>query len=243
MSAVNRATDTFERAIPFVAVAAIALVGYFWFVQPRIAEVLRNRTEIANLEGRVRTLQDTVNRGKGVVTPDEAAALKLFDERVSKDDTVSEIVEMLARTAQASAPDGRVLGLRIETGQPVTWQPGQRPATVAAGGDTDVPDSPDPRFGLFPVALKYTPVTVSFESSYGAIARFVWQLRDLPTTIEIRSMALQRGLPLMKASIRIFVYQRGDTVVSPAVPLPGPGGPASGPAAPRVARLSLAEGW
>ncbi len=241
MSAVNRATDTLERAIPVVAVAAIALVGYFWFVQPRITEVLRNRTEIANLEGRVRTLQDTVNRGRGVATPDEAAALKLFDERVSKDDRVSDIVETLARTAMASAPDGRVQGLRIETGQPVRWQPGQRPA--AAGGDGEAPDSPDPRFGLFPVTLTYTPVTVAFESSYGTIARFVWQLRDLPTTIEIRSMALQRGLPLMKASIRIFVYQRGDAVVSPAVPVPGPGGPMPGAAAPRVARLSLAEGW
>lgn len=237
MSAVNRATDTLERAIPVIVIAAIALVGYFWFVQPRIAEYLRNRNEIAQLETRVRDLQDTIDRGRGVAPPDEAAAMRLFDERVSRDDKVSEIVELLARAALDSAPKGQVRGLQIQTGESIQWQPGQ----IQVRGGTDAADMPDARFGLFPAALTYTPVTVSFDSSYAAITRFVWQLRDMPTMIEVHSMEMARGLPFMKARVRVFVYQRGDTL--PGGGLPAPAGAPGSPIAPRVARLSAAEEW
>lgn len=236
MSAVNRATDTFERVIPVVLVAAIALVGYFWFAQPRIAEYLTNRNEIRLLETQVRGLQDEVNRGRGVAPVDEAAALRLFDERVSTDDKVSEIVETLAKAALDSAPKGQVRGLQIQTGESQPWRPG--PAQARTGDAAS--EAPDPRMGLFPVPVTYTPVTVSFESSYAAISRFVWRLRDMPTLIEIQSMDLARGLPYMKARLRILVYQRGEAPSGPGVAAPGP---AASPVVPRVAGLSTAEGW
>lgn len=239
MSAVNRATDTFERVIPVVVVAAIALVGYFWFVQPRIGEYLRNRNEVRQLETQVRELQDAVNRGRGTAPADEAAALRLFEERVSREDKVSDIVEILAKAAQDSAPKGQVRGLQIQTGDSVPWQPG---LALARGGD-GMSEAPDPRLGLFPVPVSYTPVTVSFESSYAAISRFVWRLRDMPTLIEVQSLELARGLPYMTARVRILVYQRGETPSGGIGSGPGPAGPPASPAVPRVASLSTAEGW
>ena len=238
MSAASRTNETVTRVLPFVAAVAIILLGYFWFVQPRVAEYLRARTEITTLEVRVRALQDTVNRGKTAPSADEAAALKLFEERMSADDCVGDVVELLARMAADSAPKGTMKGLQIGTGTSAQWPTGAGQTATRAGSEPA--DQPDPRFGLFPVSLTYTPVTVTFQGSYDAIQRFVWRLRDMPTMIEIRSMELGRGLPRMQFAIRLFVYQRGAAVVSPGLIPPGPAG---SPQAPRVARLSLAEGW
>jgi Tfp pilus assembly protein PilO len=239
VSAVNRTTDTIERALPVIVVAAIVALGYFLFVQPRVAEYLRARTEITSLEERVRTLQDTVNRGKAAPSANEAAALKLFEERMSTDDRVADVVELLAKIAADSAPKGTIKGLQIGTGASAQWPASAGQATTRSGGG-EAADEPDPRFGLFPVTLTYTPVTVTFQGSYDAIQRFVWRLRDMPTMIEIRSMELARGLPLMQVVVRLFVYQRGAVAVSPGLIPPGPAG---SPQAPRVARLSVAEGW
>ena len=240
MSPTNRASETFERFAPLVVVAACLLIGYFWFVQPSISDYVRQRTDRVTLESRVRLLQDTVNRGRSVLPPDEAAAMRLFEERTSPDDKVSDVVELLARKALESAPKGRVRGLQIQTGPSVRWQPGQ--PLQNSGGAGAGADEPDPRFALFGTPLIYTPVTITFESTYEAITRFVWQLRDLPTTIELRSMELTRGLPLMQATILIFVYQRGAAPAAPGPPGPAPAGSPS-PTVPRVARLSTVEGW
>jgi hypothetical protein len=240
VSAANRTSETLDRVLPVIVVAAIVALGYFLFVQSRVAEYLRARTEITTLEARVGTLQDTVNRGRTAPSADEAAALRLFEERMSPDDRVADVVELLARLAADSAPKGTMKGLQIVTGTSARWPTGSAGQAATRRGSGEPADEPDPRFGLFPVTLTYTPVTVSFQGSYGAIERFVWRLRDMPTMIEIRSMELARGLPLMQVSIRLFVYQRGAAVVSPGLIPPGPAGP---PQAPRVARLSLAEGW
>ena len=68
----------------------------------------------------------------------------------------------------------------------------------------------DPRLRLFDTVLDYTPVTVRFESTYEGIGRFVWGLQGLPTTVEIREVELTRGLPLMKARLVLFVFQRSS---------------------------------
>jgi Tfp pilus assembly protein PilO len=240
VSAANRATGTFERAMPVVIVAAIVLIGYFWFIQPTVTEYLRTQTELTGLRTRVSTLMDTVNRGRGLRPADEAAAMTLFEARMSADDQVPEVVEQLATLALASAPKDRIRGLQISTGVSVVWRPGQ--ASPASRGDGQATESPDPRLALFGTELTYTPVTVTFDGSYDAIRSFTWQLRDLPTIIELRSMELTRGLPLMRATIHLFVYQRGSLAGAPAPTGPAPGSAAS-PAAPRVARLSMAEGW
>jgi len=237
VTAASRSNETLTRLLPFVVAGVIILAGYFWFIQPKVTEYLRMRTDITAAETQVRTLQGQVSRGQTATSPDEAAALRLFEERVSADDRVAETVELLARLALDSGPKGSIKGLQIQTGPS-----GQFPASAnqPARSPGDAGDGPDPRFGLFPVTLTYTPVTVSFDGSYDAIQRFAWRLRDLPTMIEIRSMELVRGLPLMKMAVSVFVYQRGAAAAPEAAP---PAGAGASPQAPRVARLSLTEGW
>lgn len=240
MSAANRANDTLMRALPFVVAAVIVLLGYMWFIQPNVTEILRSRNDATSLEARVRVLQDTVDRAKRGGSPDESSALRTFEARMSADDCVSEVVERMVHAALESAPKGKVKALQVATGESAHWAPTQAGA-MARGGDM-VTDQPDPRFGLFPVSVTYTPVTVAFDASYEAIERFVWQLRDMPTMIEIRSMELTRDLPLMHAVVRVYVYQRGGAVQKPVAPQGAtPAGQQS--TAPRVARLSLSEGW
>jgi len=41
--------------------------------------------------------------------------------------------------------------------------------------------------GALPYAVTYTPVRVSFESTFEAAGNVLWQLRDLPTFVEVRS--------------------------------------------------------
>ena len=68
----------------------------------------------------------------------------------------------------------------------------------------------------------------------------MWKVRDLPTTVEVKSATLTRGLPLMKMEVLIWVYQRGAAVSQEPGPAPGaPGTPA--PVGPRVAELMSAE--
>jgi hypothetical protein len=240
VSAANRATDTFERAMPVIIVAVIVLIGYFWFVQPKVTQYLATRDDVAGLQARVKTLTDTVSRGQGARPADEAVAINLFNARMSPDDQVSQVVEQLANLALASGPKNKIRGLQINTDPSARWQPGQ--AVPAGRGNGQADESPDPRFGLFGTELIYTPVIVTFDGSYDAIRDFTWHLRGLPTMIELRSVELTRGLPLMHATMRLFVYQRGSLAGVPASLAPAPGGPASS-VAPRVARLSMAEGW
>jgi hypothetical protein len=240
VTAANRTSDSLSRYLPVAVAVIIIALGYVWFIQPRLSDYLRDRDEIASLENRVQSLQSTVDRGRSVKSPDVAATLHLYEERVSADDHVSDVVELLARQALDSAPAGRVKALQIATGTSATWAPGQ--AAAPSRTDAELADQPDPRFGLFPSSVIYTPVTVSFDSSYEAITSFAWRLRDMPTLVEIRAMELTRGLPLMHATFRLFVYQRG-----PAAPVaPRTSAPASGTetgTAPRVASLSVAGEW
>jgi hypothetical protein len=240
VSPTNRARERFVRFAPLVVSAACLLAGYFWFVQPSISEYVRQRTDRGTLELRVRLLQDAVNRGRTVFPPDEAEAMRVFEERTSPDDKVSEVVELLARKALESTPKGLVRGLQIQTGASIRWQPGE-PAQQS-GRAADRAAGPDARFALFGTPFTYTPVAIAFESSYEGITRFVWQLRDLPTTIELQSMELTRGLPLMQAKIQIVVYQRGAAPTASGPPGLVPAGSTS-PTAPRVARLSTVEEW
>ena len=240
MSAANRTSDVLSRALPFIVVAAIVIGAYFGLIQPRVSEYLRGRTELTSLDGRVRTLQDALARGRSAPLPDEATALKLFDERMSVDDHVSDVSERLARLVLDSAGKDMLKSLQIATGAPAQWSPGQAVATTRTADER--PDLPDPRFGLFLATVTYTPVLVSFSSTYEAIQQFAWRLRDFPTMIEIRSVDLTRGLPLMRASFRIFVFQRGPAATAPSGPA-APANPPASPLAPRVARLETSEGW
>jgi hypothetical protein len=227
-----------ERLLPFLTIAAVITAGWFWFVQPRLSAYLRARTDAVALEERVRTLQQVSKR-----TPPPPADLdrtqREFETRVSAEDKVAEVAAALARAVLASAPAGQLRSFVIETGER-TSSPSRAGAQANAGpgGAADG----DPRLALFPYAVSYTPLRVSFESTFEAAGAMLWRVRDLPTMVEVRSATLTRGLPLMKVELLVRVLQRGDVidVAGPAVPAAGPAD--TSPTAPRLAPPSAEPG-
>jgi hypothetical protein len=193
-----------SRVLPLAVALVVLVAGYLWLVQPRIADYRRIRVEAQTLETRVRLLQETVDRGRALDGSDRPDALRLFEKRVSDRDRVADVVERLTRAVAESAADGRLRNLTIATGDQAARSIQVRPAAV---GETD---TADPRWTLFPYSLTHTPVSLSFEASYATIAGFFSRIRDLPTAVEIRSVKLTRGLPLMSVEMTAFVVRRGD---------------------------------
>ena len=101
----------------------------------------------------------------------------------------------------------------------------------------------DPRLALFPHAVSYTPLRVTFESTFEAAGNLLWQLRDLPTLVEVRSAALTRGLPLMRTELLVRVLQRVDPTDAGTPAMPAATGPAApGQTGPRLAPPAAESG-
>ena len=208
--------EALERLLPLLTIAAVVTAGWFWFVQPRLGAYLRARTNVAALEERVRTLQLVSGRARPQPPADLARTEREFEARVAADDKVAEVAAALARAVLASAPAGQLRSFVIESGDSMV------------GGD--------PRLALFPYAVSCTPVRVSFESTFEAAGNVLWQLRDLPTLVEVRSATLTRGLPLMTIDLVVRVLQRGGTTDAASAAMPAATGPgAASPTAPRLA--------
>ena len=221
-AATDRINALLQRILPIVVGVIVVALGYYWVLQHSIADYLRSRAEVLALEPRVRVLVARVTHGRGTGWPDEAQAITLFEERVSKQDSVAVVVELLMRAVAESATDGKLRNLAIRTDEQSATGTSGQVRRVAAGEIEMI----DPRWGLFPYSLTHTPVTLSFDASYGTIASFFSKIRDLPTAIEIRSVKLTRGLPLMSVQVTVFVFRRGDIQpgTGAAVPLePAPG--------------------
>jgi hypothetical protein len=231
----GRAGASLERLAPFLIVVAIAVVGYFWFIQAPLANYLRARVDTATLAERVRTLENAKARSGRIPAGDLDAPVREFEKRVSRDDKVADVTGQFAKTVLECAPPDKLREFAIETGARVSSEGNAAGVRAAALLSSSL--SPDPRFSLFPIPVSYTPVKVTFASTFEAVAAFMWRMRDLPTTIEIRSATLTRGLPLMKLEVTVWVYQRGDA----ATPAPGPAQPLAqppvSPTAPRVAMM------
>jgi len=227
--------EALERLLPFLTVAIIITAGWFWFVQPRLAAYLRSRNDMAALEERVRTLQQASSRPQPAPAADMERTVREFEARVSPEDRVAGVAAALAHAVLAAAPAGQLRSFVIDTGDRVSASRGAAAERAPASGG-DGPDGADPRLALFPYAVSYTPLRVSFDSTFEAAGEVLWQLRDLPTVIEVRSAALTRGLPLMKIELLIRVLQRGTMidVAAPAVPAAA-AAPVPGPTAPRLA--------
>ena len=228
--------DALVRLLPFLTFVVVFTAGWFWFVQPRFDAYLQARTDAAALEARARTMQQAIGRGQLAPPADLERAQREFEARVSADDKVTDVASAIARAVLANAPAGALRSFVTETGDRTTQashggaaDPGR---TYAAPGV----DGADPRLALFPHAVISTPIRVTFESTFEAAGNLLWQLRDLPTLVEVRSAALTRGLPLMRTELLVRVLQRGDPtgVGTPAMPAP------TGPAAPGLAGPRLA---
>ncbi len=226
--------EALERLLPFLTFAAIVTAGWFWFVQPRLAIYLRAHTDAAALEERVRTLQQASSRARSMPPTDLARTEREFEARVSPEDHVADVAAAIAQAVLASAPPDGLRALAIDAGDRVS---------VSRGGRTEGWDGADPRMALFPYAVSYTPLRVSYESGFETSGELLWRLRDLPTTVEVRAATLERGLPLMRSELIIRVLQRGDAVdvSAAAVPASAPA-PAPSPTAPRLGASAAGPG-
>jgi hypothetical protein len=232
--------DTVERLLPFLIIVSIVTAGWFWFVQPRLAAHLRARTDVAALEERVRTLQQASSRVSPQPPADLERTQREFEARMSADDKVADVAAALAQAVLASAPAGKLRSFVIETGDRTTAGPGAPGAATRASAAAE---GPDPRLSLFANEVSFTPLRVSFESTFEAAGSVLWRIRDLPTIVEVRSATLTRGLPLMKTDVLVRVYQRGNTVDAGVPALHGSAAPpVPGPTAPRLAPSAAETG-
>ena len=228
-----------ERLLPFLTFVVVFTAGWFWFVQPRFDAYLRARTEAAALEERARTMQQASKRGQSEPPADFERTEREFEARMSADDKVADVASALAHAVLANAPAGSLRSFVIETGDRASQAPHGGPADTGGAFTGPGVDGADPRLALFAHAVSYTPVRVTFESTFEAAGNLLWQLRDLPTLVEVRSAALTRGLPLMRTELLVRVLQRGEPIDAgpPAMPAatglaaPGQTGPRLAPPA------------
>ncbi len=179
------------QVVPWFAAVGLAVGGYMFAVSPLAAEYRRDLDEAARLEARGHVMRDAIARDGTAAAADPTAPVLRFERRVSESDVVAELAERLARLAEESARDTAIRSVRLSTGD------------AGAGAP-----AADVRFGLFPSRVTVTPVTVSFEAPYATIARLAWRLRELPTVVDIESIRLTRGLPFMRADVRLLVCRR-----------------------------------
>ena len=222
-----------ERLLPLLVFAAIITAGWFWFVQPRLATYLRAGTDTAALEERARTLQLAAAKDRSAPPVDLDRTQREYESRVSADDRVAEVAAALAKAVLASAPEGELRAFSMDAGDRVS---APRGADRDTGTPGSAPEDGDPRLALFPYAVSYTPLRLSFESTFETAGTLLWRLRDLPTTVEVRSAVLTRGMPLMKTELLVRVLQRGDAAEIPLPAVPSSAAaPDPNPTAPRLA--------
>lgn len=235
--------ETLGRLLPFLAFVVVLTAGWLWFVQPRFSAYLRAGTDNAALEERVRTLQQAAERPRPEMPADLGRSIRQFEAQMSADDEVAAVAAAVAKRVLAGAPAGQLRAFVIETGDRVTSGPGGGPRELAGAAGGGAADDSDPRLTLFPYTVTYTPLRVSFESTFAAAGALLWQLRGLPTIVEVRSATLTRGLPLMRTEVVVRVFQRGRATeaAGPAVP-PEASAAVPGATAPRLAPSAPAPG-
>jgi len=235
--------ETLERLVPFLTLALVVTAGYYLCIQPSLRAYLRARTSAAAVEERARTLQQAVGRERPRAAADLGLPLREFEARVSADDRLAEVAAAVARAVHESAPPDRIRSFSIEAGESTRSPVDGRSARAAQTGGGPGGDGLDPRLSLFPYAVTYTPLRVTFESTTEAAGGFLWRLRGLPTEIEVRSATLTRGLPLMKTEVLIRVLRRGAATEAGQPYMPGARAPLTpGPTAPRLGPAAGDEG-
>ena len=229
---------TKNRTLLVALAAPLALVALFYLfvVRPRVATARRAAEETVAIRTRLRAVPRDSNPSSwgpasagpalswgptGVVPakagPHDDAAIQEFEQRVPAADRVPDLVERLARVALGSAPAQEIRRLKIETGERV-----DAVAPDAARGPRVASDGlamPDPRLALFGAPVGYTTIALSFDATYPALGRFLWNLRDLPTTIEIRSLDVSRPASataggLLRVEMSLFAFRRAGSKAS-----------------------------
>lgn len=209
---------TLSRYAPLALFAAVFAAGWMLLVQPRVNANARAATELDRLREQVIALRTAVANPLPPAPPTDPIAS--FERHVPARDATSALLEQLARIAVSS----RVSNLLIETADPVVATTSGSAGPQVVGGA-----APDPRFALFDAPLTYSPVTMSFDAEYARAGEVLWRLRDLATTVEVRTFEARpvtseaasgsTAPPKIHVSLTLFAYARQD-----AAPLAGGSG-------------------
>lgn len=205
--------DRLKRIAPFGIPVAIVVGGWLLLISPTASANARAGSDLDSLRQRLARVRASV--GEFAQTEDSGDPIAAFERQMSAGDASSRLVEQLSRlTTAASAAD-----LEIVTGERVT---------VSAPGGPQVAGGalPDPRFSLFPSeTLSYTPVTMTFDAGFAQVGGLLWNLRNLATTMEIRTVDLTRpsegGAGRVHVVITLFAYAREDASTTNASALIG----------------------
>ncbi len=218
--------------LPLALAATVFVIGSPVLVGPCIFSTLQAGNEAAALEGRAASMRRLL-KDAGATAAGEARAVAELEKLVSARDRVPEVIEVLARLAFDPRNPAQSRGLLIEAGRRASLSATAMPADTAGGARGSL----DPRWALFPGWLEYTPITVTFDTTYHHLGLFLWRLRDLPTLVEVRSVEIGRSLPLSKVKLVLLALQRTNQAPTASLTKPVPTSvPVSRPGVPAVSR-------
>jgi Tfp pilus assembly protein PilO len=190
-----------RSGLPLVLAVTVFVVGSLTLVLPRMSRALAASGEAASLEGRKANMRRLLQRAEPIESGKVRAVAEL-PKLVSEEGGVPATIEALARLASSPGHPAQAHGLLIEAEQP-------RSAGIGGAATEAIPL--DPRWAVFAGPLEYTPIKVTFEATYERLGLFLWRLRDLPTLVDVRSVDIERSLPLLKVKLTLFaLHERGD---------------------------------
>lgn len=184
-----------------MAVAApIVVFGFLYVlkVQPERAAALEAREQLAAAQAELNR-QRLLVPAPSVVT--HVSAANDVDARTGDGDSVGDVVDTLTAILKSPAVGG-VSNLSIESGPSI--------------------DGPgDAMIQLFVQKVVRTPVMMTFDARYEQIGRFFWNLRVLPTIVDLQTVELapssELRAGLMRVKVSLHVFHR-PSVVAPRVP-------------------------
>lgn len=203
------------RVAPIAVPVLLLVLGWALDLRPRSSRLMALEREETRLRQQI-ALDRLRLRGPEGQSPRRAAtAAADYLRAVSADDRVPDVLERVARLALGGADSPDLRELLIQTRPRVGAAPEASASSSGSAAPRVAPDTPaasegtpDPRLALFPGSASYTPVQVSFRSSYERLGRFLFELRRLPTLVEIHFLEIERDQPLLKVKLELFAYQR-----------------------------------
>ena len=190
---------------PYLAPVVIVGLGWGLFIRPIASQSDRVARDLDGLRRRIESVRREIGTPQPPPEPLGDPA-KAFERQVTTGDASGRVMEELSRRAAAA-------GLQLDTIESATEGTASSGGPVATGGAV-----PDPRLALFQAPLKYTPVMLTAEADYRSVGEFLWNLRDLSTLVEIRSLEIvppavdpQQSAPSagsLRMTMTLFAYSR-----------------------------------
>ena len=215
----NVDTAALRRLAPFAAPLLVLAGGWMLLIAPASTANARAGRDLDVLRQRLAQVRASV--GAPPPAPDSVDPGAAFERQVAVGDASSQVLEQLAGLASGA----HAANLLIETGDRV---PLARAGAPQAGGTPQA----DPRFSLFDTPLTYSPISMSFDAEFASVGQLLWRLRDLATTVELRSLEIKpaaSGSGRVHAALTLFAYAR-------------PRASAGSPTAAAADSLQIAEG-